>query len=164
MKHVEVKQPPLPRKIIVAGQPSFHHEEINSLYDQPLAMPASVISGILALPQETLVADRIHVLDDCLGRTPNFMSYDIEQFIAGDIESITHDLSTPLPPAPKTLSIIQQYQNYQQPRSSPTGSGFLEADDDDDFDSDDEPAPVAVGRNDPCPCGSGKKYKKCCLR
>jgi hypothetical protein len=23
---------------------------------------------------------------------------------------------------------------------------------------------VRVGRNDPCPCGSGKKYKKCCLR
>lgn len=22
----------------------------------------------------------------------------------------------------------------------------------------------AIGRNDPCPCGSGKKYKKCCLR
>ncbi len=26
------------------------------------------------------------------------------------------------------------------------------------------PAKVTVGRNDPCPCGSGKKYKKCCLR
>jgi hypothetical protein len=26
-----------------------------------------------------------------------------------------------------------------------------------------EPAKKA-GRNDPCPCGSGKKYKKCCLR
>jgi hypothetical protein len=25
------------------------------------------------------------------------------------------------------------------------------------------PAP-SPGRNDPCPCGSGKKYKKCCLR
>lgn len=25
------------------------------------------------------------------------------------------------------------------------------------------PAP-GVGRNDPCPCGSGRKYKKCCLR
>jgi len=24
--------------------------------------------------------------------------------------------------------------------------------------------PDKVGRNDPCPCGSGKKYKKCCLR
>jgi hypothetical protein len=22
----------------------------------------------------------------------------------------------------------------------------------------------SIGRNDPCPCGSGKKYKKCCLR
>ena len=26
-----------------------------------------------------------------------------------------------------------------------------------------EQMPV-VGRNDPCPCGSGKKYKKCCMR
>jgi uncharacterized protein len=24
--------------------------------------------------------------------------------------------------------------------------------------------PGKVGRNDPCPCGSGRKYKKCCLR
>jgi uncharacterized protein len=23
---------------------------------------------------------------------------------------------------------------------------------------------VQIGRNDPCPCGSGKKYKKCCLK
>lgn len=21
-----------------------------------------------------------------------------------------------------------------------------------------------IGRNDPCPCGSGKKYKKCCMK
>ncbi len=25
-------------------------------------------------------------------------------------------------------------------------------------------AEVTVGRNDPCPCGSGKKYKRCCLK
>jgi uncharacterized protein YecA (UPF0149 family) len=25
-------------------------------------------------------------------------------------------------------------------------------------------APSRVGRNDPCPCGSGKKFKKCCMR
>jgi uncharacterized protein YecA (UPF0149 family) len=25
-------------------------------------------------------------------------------------------------------------------------------------------ARAAAGRNDPCPCGSGRKYKKCCLR
>lgn len=29
---------------------------------------------------------------------------------------------------------------------------------------DDAKARTKVGRNDPCPCGSGKKYKKCCLR
>ena len=23
---------------------------------------------------------------------------------------------------------------------------------------------TSVGRNDPCPCGSGKKFKKCCLK
>jgi len=27
-----------------------------------------------------------------------------------------------------------------------------------------DPGKVKIGRNDPCPCGSGKKYKKCCLK
>ncbi|MGD8995950.1 MAG: SEC-C metal-binding domain-containing protein, partial [Syntrophobacterales bacterium] len=27
-----------------------------------------------------------------------------------------------------------------------------------------EAAERKIGRNEPCPCGSGKKYKKCCLR
>ncbi len=32
-----------------------------------------------------------------------------------------------------------------------------------------KPKPVTrpgsrIGRNDPCPCGSGRKYKKCCMR
>ena len=31
------------------------------------------------------------------------------------------------------------------------------------FDSASTP-PQKVGRNDPCPCGSGKKYKKCCMK
>lgn len=29
---------------------------------------------------------------------------------------------------------------------------------------DDSVKPVKIGRNAPCPCGSGKKYKKCCMR
>lgn len=45
---------------------------------------------------------------------------------------------------------------------------FFDGFDDDYY----EPIPVKtivregpkIGRNDPCPCGSGKKYKKCCLR
>jgi hypothetical protein len=34
----------------------------------------------------------------------------------------------------------------------------------DEEDEEPEPPPKKVGRNDPCPCGSGKKFKKCCLR
>jgi hypothetical protein len=45
-----------------------------------------------------------------------------------------------------------------------------EAADEDGGDAYEEPAlpfvreAPKVGRNDPCPCGSGKKYKRCCLR
>jgi len=62
------------------------------------------------------------------------------------------------------------------PRTSPL-AGILPgafADDDDvdlgvwpaEADPDDEPVQRSSrpGRNEPCPCGSGKKYKRCCLR
>lgn len=26
------------------------------------------------------------------------------------------------------------------------------------------PNKYRIGRNEPCPCGSGKKFKKCCLK
>jgi len=57
---------------------------------------------------------------------------------------------------------------YRENRSVPNLDD-LELDDDDETE-DDEPAlttltqEVHVGRNDPCPCGSGKKFKKCCLK
>jgi len=53
---------------------------------------------------------------------------------------------------------------------------YLDDDEDEypDDDDDDEPPILPmdtvvreeprIGRNDPCPCGSGKKYKKCCLK
>ena len=39
-------------------------------------------------------------------------------------------------------------------------------DDEPDQDYEEEPPPARqkVGRNDQCPCGSGKKFKKCCLK
>jgi hypothetical protein len=36
--------------------------------------------------------------------------------------------------------------------------------DDEMEDEAEEPIRERVGRNDPCPCGSGKKFKKCCLK
>ena len=40
-------------------------------------------------------------------------------------------------------------------------SNYLESSSTASFNEDKKPK---VGRNDPCPCGSGKKYKKCCLK
>jgi hypothetical protein len=36
----------------------------------------------------------------------------------------------------------------------------------DDYEEEPPPSPTRqrAGRNDPCPCGSGKKFKKCCLK
>ena len=44
--------------------------------------------------------------------------------------------------------------------SAPSDSPYQEF----DLTFDDSVKPVRIGRNDPCPCGSGKKYKKCCMR
>ncbi len=60
-------------------------------------------------------------------------------------------------------------------RDEPTSDQYQDVQDfDDDLFEDDalfEPVPqpfvrteAKIGRNDPCPCGSGKKYKRCCLR
>ncbi len=73
-QRIEVTMPPLAKKITHAGQPTFHHQEIHSLYAHSLALPLTAVREILALPRETLVADLIHVLDDSILRTPNFMS------------------------------------------------------------------------------------------
>ena len=39
-----------------------------------------------------------------------------------------------------------------------------EEDKNEETDNEIETRPKKIGRNDPCPCGSGKKYKKCCLK
>jgi len=58
-----------------------------------------------------------------------------------------------------------------QPRHNERGSSFEEneSDNGDGFYFDSPPVrtyirEIKAGRNDPCPCGSGKKYKKCCLK
>ena len=58
---------------------------------------------------------------------------------------------------------------HDLPQIHETMKGFFRLPDpEDDFD-DESIQPIRtkgakVGRNDPCPCGSGKKYKKCCLK
>lgn len=45
---------------------------------------------------------------------------------------------------------LQYYENYDSPPSANPEQVYS--------------MKVKIGRNDPCPCGSGKKYKKCCMK
>jgi hypothetical protein len=57
-------------------------------------------------------------------------------------------LQAPVEPArPPTPAPAQQWDDFLEPKPVP----FLRTE-------------KQVGRNDPCPCGSGKKYKKCCMK
>ena len=38
----------------------------------------------------------------------------IEEFLVGTLDSVISDISLPLPPVPKTLSIVAQYRAYQR--------------------------------------------------
>jgi hypothetical protein len=53
-----------------------------------------------------------------------------------------------------------------EPRQTPVADGDEQSTDADAYEA---PQPLRksdlqIGRNDPCPCGSGKKYKKCCMK
>lgn len=45
---------------------------------------------------------------------------------------------------------LQYYENYNSTPSANSGQVYSKK--------------VKIGRNEPCPCGSGKKYKKCCMK
>jgi hypothetical protein len=68
-----------------------------------------------------------------------------------------------------------QYAEWSDDEEADDFYDDLDDEEDEEFDDLDAPAyfnppatirneTVRVGRNDACPCGSGKKYKKCCLR
>jgi hypothetical protein len=73
---------------------------------------------------------------------------------------------------------LKEYRVVDEPEEPPTrpltpGSAAVRRSDDDPAAGAVEEFPAAadpkgagnqVGRNDPCPCGSGKKFKKCCMK
>lgn len=111
----------------------------------------------------------------------------IEEFYCGDLAKITELFQEPPGPPPAKQSIYQAYEEYISYDEDDEEDDDFEDDDDDDDPYDageddgpgwlgagmagggsklymlDPPAPE-VGRNDPCPCGSGRKYKKCCMK
>lgn len=59
--------------------------------------------------------------------------------------------------------VVENWESYTDDEKHEDDRDF-----NDEFDDYEEILPIRtepkIGRNDPCPCGSGKKYKKCCLK
>jgi tetratricopeptide (TPR) repeat protein len=82
--------------------------------------------------------------------------------ICGSYDEVEQDMYEP-PRDYYKKELLNIYDRYNQIIT--TWAGYTDEEDysgnrkDGSFQADPK-----IGRNDPCPCGSGKKYKKCCLR
>jgi len=80
----------------------------------------------------------------------------------GSYKDVENDIHKDSYASQKPSGIIKAYKQFQGKTqlpdfSEPVLPNTNTLPDDDDLWRD-------VGRNDPCPCGSGRKFKKCCLR
>lgn len=86
----------------------------------------------------------------------------VNKGICGIREEVEREITTPGRKTykKKLLNIIDRYRQLE--------TEFVEENEETDNTDESLMNPVRhaqePGRNDPCPCGSGKKYKKCCLK
>lgn len=115
------------------------------------------LNGMLVLSLMDLgAADKIDVIRNA------FVNEIVDESICGDIEDAEIVFGLRIERATERKSWSRSEDNFE--------------DSDDGYELDDlghipipslsKPIirPEKIGRNDPCPCGSGKKYKKCCLK
>jgi uncharacterized protein YecA (UPF0149 family) len=84
----------------------------------------------------------------------------LDTFTIAELEEAIQELETGI--SPVANSIFPFYQNRSNWKEA---YKYFYREKDDDFMP--PPAPAKkkkIGRNDPCPCGSGKKFKKCCIK
>jgi len=70
-------------------RPSFHHPEVEVLYDHDFTIPRANVKAILQLPRETLIQDLRRILQDAIERYPYFRDRD---FIREEHEFVMHAL------------------------------------------------------------------------
>lgn len=93
----------------------------------------------------------------------------VSENICGTYEDVKRDITNAAKKHYKK-ELLDIYNRYYQIIT--TWAWYTDNENNIDFHDDDyeylkgEPvrAELKTGRNDPCPCGSGKKYKKCCLK
>ncbi len=88
-RRITVRPNPLSSQPVAIPRCAFYHEEIADLYEFDMDLPESWITGILALPRETLIRDLVALLDDCIDRTPNFMR---DAVVEGEEFAVFHAL------------------------------------------------------------------------
>ena len=100
-----------------------------------------------------------------------FQNEMVDESVCGDYDELMEVALEPLENRiRKCLDVVSLYDdvvdNWGRRISDPLN--YRSEDDLDDSSECDAPQPYIaepkIGRNDPCPCGSGKKYKKCCLK
>ena len=146
-----------------------------------------VLAFMLESPREDNVLDTqfLALLISCLAeiRAENAMplietAYRmnlVEDGFVGTLKSVQEDMILPLDPVEKARSVEAEYRYWQNQAKTKSMEDALGDDPENvvrsqfgaqpwsSFGNLPDLAPEP-GRNDPCPCGSGKKYKKCCLR
>lgn len=85
----------------------------------------------------------------------------VNKGICGDYEKVEKEIRSPGKKLFKKnlLNIFDRYQKIVT-----TWNGYEDEEKTKGDKNDNLPAGPKAGRNDPCPCGSGKKYKKCCMK
>ncbi len=89
--------------------------------------------------------------------------------ISGSYEDVEKEFSLAINNEVKRelINIFELYDEIITTWSGYTSEEVYEEDYEDDYDFPEKQLPAVsnkIGRNEPCPCGSGKKYKKCCLK
>ncbi len=114
---------------------------------------------------------RDYLVETCTIMEERFPEYD-EWQAAGKLEREEHrkqlDAVKDDPMAALSWALGRAKDDFasdepEEPKTASSASDLLSFDEPSIGSSSDAES-KRVGRNDPCPCGSGKKYKKCCMR
>lgn len=78
----------------------------------------------------------------------------VNETVAGTLDTVEQDIEDPVSRAPVAPPLAAIYSEYKSPPKE--AANILKLDQETDS--------GGIGRNESCPCGSGKKFKKCCMR
>ena len=102
------------------------------------------------------------------GRDAHLVEHEIRNLLyvkplaVEEVQRALDALHTPLPTSSDSVSVAMGHvaRQTRKVESKPTRLYWLQHNDGQPI----RRPSNTPGRNDPCPCGSGKKFKKCCLR